>query len=321
MNAALHLWDGEAPDPSAPIAGIAVESADTVEAALGKIRGAKVADSDRSFFEDRGFDVQALTTDIRDLRPYSHYVIVSQLQGTMHCAVTAMLRADGDRLVPVPAAQTSEGDVCWMAGLTALRIGHTAYPAVDIEDVGPGTLGYSLALQNPEGPIGTETGFCKVTVAYQPQSIIADWNVAPGADAGFISRLRATLDPVMTDPGRADAALSAMAPAQSDGSAYDVFLRARGVARLKVLDVLDAEGSLSDMPLTDAGYTQTNEMPAYPIGFEQRRFILFFGQPSLGWRTWPDNAFALWEWKDKKLVPLASGYVEKRADHPTITVE
>jgi hypothetical protein len=320
LSAAIGLWN-ESSDPQVPIGSIPTKTPDTMEHALDMIPGAAIDPADSSFLADQGLTSE-WTTYVRDLRPYSPYVMVSQMQGTMHCDVTATFRVEEKRLVPVPAAETSEGDVCWTESLTALRIGPSAYPAIAGEDEGPDSLAYAISLLRPESAIATDVGFCRVTVTYVPKLFIAGWNVALGSDSAFIARLRAVLDPIMTSGAdESEAALKALEPKPSDNTAYDVYLRADEDKRYDVLDVLDTDGPLGEIPFTDQSYTDAHDMPAYPIGFEHRRFILRFGQPTLGWRTFPSNAFALWEWKDRKLVPLASGYVEKRADKPVIAVE
>lgn len=309
LNAAAHLAD-EKSDPNAFVSAVPVRHFDTLQAAIDSIPGAQASD----VWFDEGAPV------VRDLRPYSNHVLLSEIEGTANCHYAAVLRVEKDRVTPIEVTQ--KGEICWTSALLVIRVGRQAFLATRTVDAGPSQLQYRISLHHPEGPIGDGAGFCRVIVDYRPQLIIKRWYTGSGSDP-LVSDLRQALEPIFTQPTDVSRALATFKPAPNGTSPFDEFLRSDGNRRDEALERLDPDVALNDMPFAEnvQAYSYARNMTHYALEIRHRRFILGFGQPELGWRKWSDNAFALWEWNGQKLVPFASGYVEKRAEKPTITVE
>jgi hypothetical protein len=331
LSRAAHIgWDRDfVPARNTRVSAINARSFDRRAAAVQAIHGVTDEGNAQQLMEDVGL-VDSMT-ELRDLRPYSKHVILSQNQGTMHCDYGMFFRIEGSSLVLSSNGSGEGGAVCWTQGLTAIRVGRNAYPAIQTVDSGPSDLGYTIALLNPDGgSVDAESGFCRVNLTFQPNLQIDSWYPDKNVDAAFLAKVRAALEPMLlhdsTDAW--DAHVKALRPKPTGNDLYDILLRAEGESNLEdLLHSMDPPSQMARIPNADnASYTlwggSTDFIPdPYLIEIDRHRLLLFTGQPTLGWRTYPDLAFAVWEWNGTKVVPVVSGYLAKRATNPKITVD
>jgi hypothetical protein len=329
LGRAAHIsWERNfVPSRSTRVSAINAQTFDTIAAAVQAIGNVQVADD--SVLEDNGLQADH-STELRDLRPYSNHIILSQNDGTMHCDSAVSFRVDGTLLEPTSRLPDGAGELCWTAGLTAIRIGRSAYPAIWEIVSDPTELAYSVSLLNPEGSaFNDQDAFCRINLTFQPALHIVSWYPAKNVDGAFLSKVRDVLEPMLTrDTEDARSAhVKALRPKPTGDDPYDNLLRAPDDADAQdLLDVLDPARAMAEIPnVEQESYTGWGSVGAIPlpdlIEIEHHRLLLLTGQPTFGWRTYPDLAFAVWEWAGTKVVPVVSGYLGKRATRPKIAVE
>jgi hypothetical protein len=309
-------------DSGGPVSTIPVQRFDTVDAALESISELTLGTARQRLLDELGF-MDDTPTYIRDFRPTSDHLIISQSQGTMNCDTGVMYRIASGQLEPIATIAGDPGEMCWSEHMTAFRIGASAYAAVENITNEPGMLSYSLALMPPEpAAISAQVAACTVNIRFTPQAYLEAASPATGVAAQWVTDLLAKIGPLVTDGQDLGAALRPMIPAPSGDTAYDDFLRAGNDGEPYYLRNLDEDGVLDELPESEThNQGSTSGMTAYALAFEGHRLVLLFGQPNYGWKVSPDNSFGIWEWTGEHLVPIASGDLAKRASHPTITVQ
>jgi hypothetical protein len=329
LGRAAHIgWDQNfVPSRKTRVSAINAQSFDSVSAAVKAVGDVQLAD-DAQFLENNGLEKE-YTTELRDLRPYSNHVILSQNQGTMHCDYAVSLRVDGTLLVPASHEANGVGELCWTAGLTAIRVGRDAYPATWEVTSGSTDLAYSVSLLDPDGSaFSAQDAFCRVKVTFQPVLHIASWYPDKSVDAAFLAKVRFVLEPMLLHDSAVawDAHVKALKPAPTGNDLYDILLRAPGSGLGDLLHSMDPTSQMAELPnVEQEAYTLWGGIDFIPdpdlIEIDGHRLLLFTGQPTFGWREYPDLAFAVWEWTGTKVVPVVSGYLGKQGKNPTVQVE
>jgi len=331
LNGAAHIgYDRNfVPSEQAPVSALATQSFSTRAEAVAAITGVTDPGDARAFLEDDWLD-DTTSTYLRDLRPHSPHVILSQTQGTMHCDIATIFRVEGATLVKTSHDPEQDGSVCWTQSLTAIRVGGNAYPAIQEISSGPSDLDYSVMLLPPEGgAIEEQDAFCRVRIAFRPTRHIESWYPSKNADSALLTRLREVLEPMLvadTDDAWA-AQVKALRPTPTGNDLYDILLRAAdGSNLLDLLHSMDPTSQMAEIPNAEPGsYTSWGGSGVIPdpdlIEIDHHRLLLFTGQPTFGWRTYPDLGFAVWEWDGVKVVPIVGGYLGKQGTGPQITVE
>lgn len=313
------------PWPDRPLTALGGKPFDSIASALGSLNAGSIDDAS-AYLQDSYFDdEEQVYTNVYDLRPYSSVAIISQTQGTMHCTLAAAFRIDANGLVPLALLAGEVGDVCWESGITAMRIGSQAFPATwSIQSAD--NLNYSIALFDVEHsrPETTNT-LCTVSVAFSPNEVIADWYPSPDASPDLVSRLRPLIDAYFHD-GKRDGAFVGLEPKPDGNSPYDNLLRTTDRSDQQLLRALDPDPQMAEIPnADDQAYIVWESLDNIPepdlIEIDGHRLLFFAGEPTFGWRTSSDLAFAVWEWNGKNVVPVVSGYLGTRATNPTIKVE
>lgn len=330
LRGAAHLGGDRdlVPLPDAEVTAIGMRSFDSIDAAVQAVGNVDLADGARQSLEDSGLE-ESGETEMRDLRPYSDHVILSQIQGTMYCDYSVAFRVEGALLVPTSLPDDGGGERCWTLGLTALRIGQNAFPAVWEVASEPADLAYSISLLNAEGSVlSQQKAFCRVNISFQPTLHIISWYPAKGVDVAFLSKLRATLEPMLTrdDAAQWAAHAKALRPEPRGDDPYDRLLRAATDNSQELLHAIDPTSLMAEMPnVEQESYTSWGPSDFIPqpdlMQLGHHRLLVITGQPTLGWRTWPDLAFAVWEWTGAEVIPVVSGYLAKKATSPAIQAE
>jgi hypothetical protein len=292
------------------------------------LRGAAHVGGDRDLVPPPDAEVTAI-----GMRSFDSIDAAVQAVGNVDLADGARqslaFRVEGALLVPTSLPDDGGGERCWTLGLTALRIGQNAFPAVWEVASEPADLAYSISLLNAEGSVlSQQKAFCRVNISFQPTLHIVSWYPAKGADVAFLSKLRATLEPMLTrdDADQWAAHAKALRPEPRGDDPYDRLLRVATDNSQELLHAIDPTSLMAELPnVEQESYSSWGPSDFIPqpdlMQLGHHRLLVITGQPTLGWRTWPDLAFAVWEWTGAEVIPVVSGYLAKKATSPTIQAE